>query len=235
MSKHIFVLNTPYSIDEDEAAFGDLKFVNDTNPPCSDCSKPLHENASINNLKKAVICDCGTEYKIHSGSSADNKKEPIVATTEDKKVAKKAPVKSTPAKAEKPVTKPTKAEKPAKAVKATKPAADFEDDAPKGRKTVTKAEKPATKKASAPREGGIMTKKLKLNPEHEFNPRKGSIPALVSSYFKKATIPTSVMDEMVGAFKKQTDVMSATAAKNPKAYMTWYILHMVRTGVLISA
>ena len=230
MSKHIFIRNVAHTIDDDEAAFGDLKFI-DSSPDCLQCDASLSAAASINNLKKSVICDCGASYPIHLGKTADSKKEPTMATEDAKKTAKKAVATSTKAEKAAPA-KTVKAEKAAPAKTVSKPVTK---PAKAEKATPAKAVKKAEKVPRASREDGVMHQKLKANPDHEFNPRKGSIPALVITYFKKATVPVNVIDDMVTAFKEQTDVMSATAAKNPKSYMTWYILHMLRTGVLIKA
>ena len=116
-------------------------------------------------------------------------------------------------------TTPTKAKK----------TAAKDDFAPKAKKTAAKEPK-----ERGPREGSITNAELVRDETWGGKIREGSICATIIPFFKKATVPGKVLDKMIAAYNENHKI-SASAKKNPKAYVLWHVLYLLRKGALVKA
>lgn len=128
-------------------------------------------------------------------------------------------------------------EEPVKEAKTEKKSKKIETKAEKV-KVEKKVSKPAKAKKkvktgeATAREGSINAAKLIDTKKGE--PREGSAPEMILKYFKKATTPVSVIDSIVAEWKKSRD-LSPSFEKNPRGYISWYVLDLLRKGWLKKA
>lgn len=122
-----------------------------------------------------------------------------------------------------------------------KPTADKKEK-PVKKSATTKVEKtkekpvkksaPKTEKTRAPREGSISQTALVASDKAVC--REGSCAEMILKTFKKAAVPAKVVDKLVEQWKKTHD-SSATFKKNPRGYMMWTVLDLLRKGSLKKA
>jgi hypothetical protein len=191
-------------------AKNEVKFT-EFNEKCDDCGLALDESACIDD--NSVKCGgCGKKY-------------PIIETTKS----------GDPGEKEKPVkTEPKKAAKTEKIVKATKPVVEKKVVKPTVEKKAKPALKPvaAEKKERKSRDGSVSQTSLVATDKCAV--REGSCAELILKAFKKAAIPAKVVDKLIDAWKSNHEA-SETFKKNPKGYVMWYVLDLLRKGGLKKA
>ena len=172
---------------------------------CEQCGSNLAISSKVKMEK--VVCNCGKEYMIHGITQTP------ANAGEETDMAK-----------DKTETTPTKAKK-AKDDFAPKKKAKADDFAPKAKKEP---------KEKGPREGSITNAELIRDETWGGKIREGSICATIIPFFKKATVPGKVLDKMIAAYNENHKI-SASAKKNPKAYVLWHVLYLLRKGALVKA
>lgn len=197
-------------------AKNEVKFT-EFNEKCEDCGLALDESSCIegNTLKCG---GCGKKYEIHNTvpGTAGQEKHVSKPETKTEKIAKQ-PKAEKPAKASKveKVAKPApKAEKVAKPAKASK---------------AESTDKPAKVKARA---GSITSTELVAT--DKANAREGSCAEMILKHFKKPTAPAKIVDKLVSQWK-DSHAPSDTFKKNPRGYMMWTVLDLLRKGGLKKA
>lgn len=175
---------------------------------CTECKTDLRK-AKIEGT--VIKCTCGATFPIITDSPNPEPKEKPMSDKPATKVKTEKIVKAK--------TAPIKVEK----AKVEKPVA---------KKTIKPVAAKGEKKAAVARDGSISSTELVFVEGSKL--REASYPAVVAKFFKKATAPVKVLDKIAEAWKADHDE-SETCKKNPRGYATWYILHMVRKGMLKKA
>lgn len=92
---------------------------------------------------------------------------------------------------------------------------------------------PAGKKPKKPREGSPFTKTMQASPDNTFK-KPNSMASIISGLMKKPTTPEKILQNVIAKWEEAAEgEMSSSYTKNPKAYVMWYIWHMVKKGQLI--
>ncbi len=204
MNPFIAINDEKFPLNAKELDACKIRFV-DFDGECT-CGANLRDDGSLVDNCNAVGCDkCKAEYKITY---------PPVKAGETKKKEDAVKTEKTKAPKAKPETKAPKAKPETKAPKAD----------------VKKTVKREPGKATA-RDGSISATELIATGKIE--PRENSCAEMVLKNFKKAIAPVKVIDKIVDTWKTaHKGELSATFEKNPRGYIMWTVLDLVRKGGL---